>query len=207
MTERIKLISFPSQSIRSEGSSISKNKDVQAQKSIIPAVQKPQPKIVNNPIGSVESDLISINLLLKKSKEKAVDDTSDSSANKPTNPFNIDQVKMSWKQFAFKMKEEGNDTIYLAMSKRDPKIVNDNEIHQEFDNQVQVDRMQNHTLDLLDFLRNNLQNWTIQVFFDVSQHQDENKKLLNGKDKFNELAKKNANLFSLQKTFNLDVDY
>lgn len=207
MTERVKLISFPGQSIRTEGSSISKNKDVQAQKSVVPPVLKPQPKIVSNPIGTVESELLSINLLLQKSKEKTVVETSYSTANKPTTPFNLDQVKMSWKQFAFKMKEEGNDTIYLAMSKRDPKIVNENEIHQEFDNQVQVDRMQNHVMDLLDFLRNNLQNWSIQVFFDVSQHQDENKKLLTGKDKFNELAKKNANLFSLQKTFNLDVDY
>lgn len=207
MTERVKLISFPGQSIRTEGSSISKNKDVQTQKSVVPPVLKPQPKIVSNPIGTVESELLSINLLLQKSKEKTVVETSYSTANKPTTPFNLDQVKMSWKQFAFKMKEEGNDTIYLAMSKRDPKIVNENEIHQEFDNQVQVDRMQNHVMDLLDFLRNNLQNWSIQVFFDVSQQQDENKKLLTGKDKFNELAKKNANLFSLQKTFNLDVDY
>jgi DNA polymerase III subunit gamma/tau len=207
LTERVKLISFPGQSIRTEGSSISKNKNVQVQKSIIPPVEKPQPKISSNPIGTVDSELLSINLLLQKSKEKNVIESTYSTASKPTTPFTIDQVKMSWKQFAFKMKEEGNDTIYLAMSKRDPKIVNETEIHQEFDNQVQVDRMQNHVMDLLDFLRNNLQNWSTQVFFDVSQHLDENKKLLTGKDKFNELAKKNGNLFSLQKTFNLDVDY
>jgi len=144
LTERVKLISFPGQSIRTEGSSISKNKDVQAQKSVIPPVQKPQPKIISNPIGTVESELLSINLMLQKSKEKAVVETSYSTANKPTTSFNLDQVKMSWKQFAFKMKEEGNDTIYLAMSKRDPKIINENEIHQEFDNQVQYDSYSNH---------------------------------------------------------------
>lgn len=207
MTERVKLISFPGQSIRTEGASISKSKDVQTQKSIISPIQKPQPTIASNPIGNVNSDLLSINLLLQKSKEKSAIESSYSTAHKPNTPFTLDQVKMSWKQFAFKMKEEGNDTIYLALTKRDPRIVNENEIHQEFDNNIQVDRMQNHVMDLLDFLRNKLQNWSIQVFFDVSKNQDENRKLLTGKDKFNELAKKNANLFSLQKTFNLDVDY
>jgi DNA polymerase-3 subunit gamma/tau len=150
---------------------------------------------------------LSINKLIQKSNENRLNLNEQITVNKPIKPFTLDDVKMFWKQFAFKMKENGLDSIYLALTKRDPKILNENEIHQEFDNQVQVDMIQNHKLDLLEFIRNNLQNFSIQVFFDVAIIQDDTRNLLTGKDKFTELAKKNTNLFSLQKTFNLDIEY
>lgn len=167
---------------------------------------KAEHKTLSAPSGKLETSLVSINQMLKKSKEVQSDLVQDYSQ-RPSTPFNIDELKMVWKQFAFKMKDNGIETIYLAMSKRDPKILNQFEIHQEFDNQIQIAYMEKHFTDLLDFVRQKLNNWSIQIFFTVSEHQDENKKLLTGKDRFDEMAKKNSNLYSLQKTFNLDIDY
>lgn len=172
-----------------------------------PPVQiKAEPQTLKQPVGNLKTQHLSIKQMLHQSEEQTQGATSDYS-DRPRTPFTLDQVKMIWKQYAFKMKEEGFDTIYYALTKRDPKIYNENEIHQDFDNQVQVDTIQAQVSDMLDFVREKLNNWSVSVHFDVSTQQEENTRLLTGKDKFEALAKKNANLHSFLKTFNLDIDY
>lgn len=118
---------------------------------------------------------------------------------------------MIWRQFAYKIKQEGlegADSMNLALTKRDPKLPAINHIHQEFDNQIQIDMMNNNFYaPLLDFLRNKLQNWSITIDFSIIENQEENNKHLTGRDKFEILARKNTNLLNLQKTFNLDIEY
>jgi DNA polymerase-3 subunit gamma/tau len=113
---------------------------------------------------------------------------------------------MTWKQLAFMMKDKGQENIYFALNKRDPKIFNELEIHHECDNQIQIEIIQSHMSEILEFMREKLENYALKIFFTVIENQKEKTKLLTGKDKFLALSKKNANLFSLQKTFNLDID-
>jgi DNA polymerase III subunit gamma/tau len=113
---------------------------------------------------------------------------------------------MVWKQLAFKMKEKGQENVYFALNKRNPKLFYDIEIHHECDNQIQIEIIQSHMSEILEFIREKLENYTVKIFFSLIENQEENLKLLTGKDKFLALSKKNANLFSLQKTFNLDID-
>jgi hypothetical protein len=56
-------------------------------------------------------------------------------------------------------------------------------------------------------LRESLRNWSIKVSFSITESEEENIQLQTGKDKFNALARKNPNLYTLQKTFNLDIEY
>lgn len=156
--------------------------------------------------GEVQTNLLSIKELTAKKSEDNIEGSSNH-ANRPKTPFTIDQLKMFWKKFAFKMKEDGNDTIYLAMVKRDPKIIGELHINHEVDNQVQIDYIQTHISELIDYLRENLKNWSISVDFTITNNLEESIKHQTGKDRFNALARKNPNLFTLQKTFNLDVEY
>jgi hypothetical protein len=114
---------------------------------------------------------------------------------------------MLWKQYAFKLKEQGIETLFVALTKRDPIIVNEIEIQQEFDNHIQVDMMQLHLEDFINFIRDNTKNYSIKISFSITENISNDKKFMTSKDKFLELAKKNPNLFSFQKTFNLDIDY
>ena len=134
-------------------------------------------------------------------------DSYESHENKPKNSFSLDELKIYWRKFAFKMKEDGNDTIYLAMKKRDPKVSSDFQVIHEVDNQVQIDYIQTHLSELVDYLRENLKNWNVKVNFSIIESQEENIQMQTGKDKFNALARKNPNLYTLQKTFNLDIEY
>ena len=199
------MIPFTGQSLRTNSSSIAK-KPTPPQNKRYPGAEKIEPKVLSNTTGQIETQHISIKQILTKSKEKKESENIDYS-NRPATPFTIDDVKMVWKQLAFKMKDEGLETVYLAISKRDPVIDAPNSIQQEFANQIQIDILQNHLSDVIEFIREKLNNWSVEVKFVVSQQEDDDKRLLTGKDKFEELAKKNSNLYSLQKTFNLDVEY
>ena len=167
---------------------------------------KPEAKTVSSPSGNLQTQHVSINQILNSSREK-LEQTPTDYSNRPNAAFTLDQVKMVWKQFAFKMKDSGMETVYLALSKRDPIIRDQVSIHQEFDNQIQIDIIQGQLSEMLEFVRESLKNWSLTIQFTVGEQENQSKKLLNGKDKFDELAKKNSNLYSLQKTFNLDIDY
>jgi hypothetical protein len=154
---------------------------------------------------------LSIKQSLKDNSNDEDSNNSEDISNRPQKPFSLDELKMVWRQYAYKIKQdgiEGADSMNLALTKRDPKLPAINHIHQEFDNQIQIDMMKNHFYaSLLDFLRNKLQNWSITIDFSIIENQEENNKHLTGRDKFEILARKNTNLLTLQKTFNLDIEY
>lgn len=204
LTDPVELIPFSGQSLRTQASSIQQKAVPQNHR--YTSAGKPEPKTVVTPTGNLQTQHVSIKQILTHSREKQEQGPADYS-NRPATHFQLDQVKMVWKQFAFKMKENGMETIYHALSKRDPILKEGHLIHQEFDNQIQIDIIHSHLSDMLEFVREKLNNWTVNIQFSVADQENESKKLLTGKDKFNELAKKNSNLYSLQKTFNLDIDY
>lgn len=161
---------------------------------------------MDQPVGNFKSNLLSINEIIKP-KESTETDIHESHDDKPRTLFSLDELKIYWRKFAYRMKDEGNDTIYLAMKKRDPKLTSDFLVIHEVDNQVQIDYIQSHLSDLTNYLRENLKNWAINLEFSLSETTEESIQLLTGKDKFHALARKNPNLYTLQKTFNLDINY
>lgn len=145
--------------------------------------------------------------MIEKSLEKDETSTSEDLSNLPRTPFTFEELNMYWRIFTQSMRNNGEDTAFLAMGKRDPKLLEDFVVHHEVDNQIQVSKLEALRPDIQKYLRENLKNWGIQ--FTVSQIESavEDVKLLTGKDKFEALKKKNANLTSFQRMFNLDVEY
>ena len=85
--------------------------------------------------------------------EKKEDDKSGSEQlheNLPRNPFTFDQVKRHWRSFAFEMKEQGKETFYNAMIKREPIQKEETHFVMDVDNQTQVDMITPHLLDTLE---------------------------------------------------------
>jgi DNA polymerase-3 subunit gamma/tau len=204
LTDPVELIPFAGQSLR-PGTAPAKAKPSEPQERPTIAFKK-EVKTLSVPTGQLQTGNISVKQEMLKHDDPQGTQIEDIS-NRPQKPFSLDELKMVWRQFAFKLKEDGIETLYLAMIKRDPKMPQPTHVHQEFDNQVQIDYMQIHQGDLQDFLRNKLQNWALTIEFSIIESQEENIKLLTGKDRFAALARKNPNLYSLQKTFNLDIDY
>lgn len=139
-------------------------------------------------------------------KKTTVTETSDFS-NLPVNDYNIDDLKMAWRQFAFEMKEEGKETFYNALIKRDPLRKEDHHYILEVDNQVQIDYIRPIIADLLDFVRGKLKNYSVLIEVELTKNPDEEVKFMTGKDKFSAMARKNPNLHTLKNLFGLDIEF
>lgn len=158
------------------------------------------------PSGKLNSSSLSIKQMLERKEEESVSGAMDLS-NMPREPFVIDDLKMLWRRFAFQMKDEGKDTFYNALIKRDPKANSDVSFDLEVDNQVQVDYIRPYLSDLLGFLRKELKNYDLHIELKMTTTPDTEVKFQTGKDKFASLARKNPYLHTLKSTFNLDIEY
>jgi hypothetical protein len=207
--DSVEIIPFSGQTLRlASGKTVAKPSEAQERAAMS---FKKEAKVLHVPTGNLQTRHISITEMQNQEKENA-QPSSEDLANRPKNPFTLDDLKMYARQFAFKIKAEqldGAETISSSLTKRDPKMPEMGKIHFELDNAIQLSIMQSQFAPLLvDFLRNKLQNWAIDVEFTINETpNEETNKMLTGKDKFNILAERNVNLVTLQKTFNLDLDF
>lgn len=128
-------------------------------------------------------------------------------SNMPMNDYDFDDIKMQWRQFAFKMKEEGKGTFYNALIKRDPIHKEGHDYVLEVDNQVQIDYINPILPDLLGYIRGNLKNYGVNISLEVTKNPEKEVKYLSGKDKFSAMARKNPNLHTLKNLFDLDIEF
>lgn len=113
---------------------------------------------------------------------------------------------MLWKQFAYKMRDLGKDSVYHALIKRDPALGEKTTILHEIDNIAQEGALQRVQQELIDFLRENLKNYGIQIDWKLAENMEEDERYLTPKDQFTALARKYPNLHSLRSAFHLDFD-
>ncbi len=128
-------------------------------------------------------------------------------SNMPMNDFGMDELKMMWRRFAFDMKNQGKQTFFSALMKRDPILIEGTKYRMEVDNQTQIDYINPILSDLVDYLRAGLKNYALEISLELTSNPEEEVKFLSGKDKFAALARKNPNLHTLKSTFNLDIDF
>ncbi|MFM6945540.1 MAG: hypothetical protein ACKOWW_00210 [Flavobacteriales bacterium] len=211
LTERIDILPFPKQSLRKSNKTNSTQKENASSSSANNStsivaqntVQTPPPTLTK-PQGQVKSNIISIREVLEKEKESI---NQLNQEDLPREGFHLDHVKMYWKQYAFQLKENGMETFYNALIKRDPILKSEETLELVVDNLVQQNYIQTHLLAFKDFMRKQLRNYHLDIQITLSEAGDEEVKFLTGKDKFAALARKNPNLHTLKNRFNLDIDY
>jgi hypothetical protein len=159
---------------------------------------------LSKPQGNVMANIISIRETLEKDKASNQQVRQE---DLPRESFHLDHVKMYWKQFAFQLKEDGMETFYNALIKRDPVLKSDEILELTVDNLVQQNYIQTHLLTFKDFMRKQLNNFHLDILLVQAAPDEEEVKFLTGKDKFAALARKNPNLHTLKNRFNLDIDY
>ena len=161
-------------------------------------VETPAKPIINKSVAR-----LSIKEMLEK--EKAL--KNKSSETLPEEKYTADRLTRIWRQFAFQVKDDGKETFYNALVKRDPLIEKNDLLKLFVDNQIQVDYITPLLNDLILFLRNSLKNHNITVQIELIENPVEDVKFLNGKDKFAVMAKNNPELNTLRNLFNLDIDF
>ena len=142
LTDLVKIIPFPNQNLRKKAQKATVKPTIKTTSKNMMA--KPEPKVMETPTGQLSSSSLSIKKMMEKKEEEAGGKAIDLS-NMPRNPYGYDDLKMAWRKFAFAMKNDGKETFYNAMIKREPKRVGDDDYVMEVDNQVQIDYIRPNT--------------------------------------------------------------
>lgn len=127
--------------------------------------------------------------------------------NQPKKSFTIDEFTIVWNKFAYQCKEEGMDTLYNALASRKPKIdLQQSMVNLHVSNNIELSFVNTNIDRLLNFLRTNLQNFSIEIKI-IEDKIEEKKILFSGKEKFDDMANRNPMLKTLQKKFKLDIEF
>ena len=169
-------------------------------------IESPEPKIkaLKVPTGSLQTTNVSINQLLKDERESNIQIPAE---DLPHESFSFDQLKMFWRQYAYQAKENAEITLYNAMVKREPVLVDGKIIRIEVDNAVQLGFIANVQQQMTDFFRSHLKNYSIVLDPFQTEEMDEENQYKSPKDQFAALARKYPNLHSFKSAFNLDFEF
>lgn len=172
-------------------------------KPITTAFTQKAPVHFDKPTGNYSSPHPSIKELLNPLKVEQINSNLE---NAPRELFSEDQLKMAWKQYSFIVKEQGLETFYNALIKRNPVRKSEEVYVISLDNEIQKEYILSHIDPFLLYLRQHLKNYSIKVELDVVEQMEE-EKFLTSKQKFEQMARKNPNLHVFKSMFNLDIEY
>ena len=117
----------------------------------------------------------------------------------------VEQLKAEWNTFTEKLKKEGRDSDYSTLNQQ-VEFNDDLSIKLTLANSVQIHIIEGFQLELLTFLRTNLNNGKIQLNIEIEKMEDK-KMIYTNKEKFDYLAEKHPNLKELKQRLDLDTDF
>lgn len=165
------------------------------------------PKTASEPVGALNTKNPSIKELLNPPKANIGDTENGVVEVLENQPLELEKLNMHWRKYAHQLKEQNKTSIFSIITKRDPKIINDNTFIFDVDSDWMKDNLTPELHDLLAYLKVNLKNGNLKINLNVLE---EEKQVLNPyspNEKFKLLAEKNPNLQMLQRMFNLDINY
>lgn len=162
---------------------------------------------MNQPVGSLNTSNISIKEMLNPTRNELELGGNDGVQVKETNPLELESLLMFWKKYAHQLQQQDKSNLFSVLIKRNPKIINDNSISFEVDNDLIKDMLSAELQNLIPFLKQNLSNGLLQLSLIIPNQDNEVKNPYSPTEKFKVLADKNPNIAMLQRMFNLDVDY
>jgi DNA polymerase-3 subunit gamma/tau len=120
--------------------------------------------------------------------------------------FNADYLLKYWNEYATKMKNESKINIFTIMTSYPPRLLPDFIIELDIENKLQDDLLQIEKVELLNFLRTELKNFTIDFKTRILE-QIQKKRLYTSNEKYQHMLEKNPTLEEFRKRFSLDLDF
>lgn len=140
-----------------------------------------------------------------KTKEQ-LEDTIDYLTGDAKDDFSTEQFIEAWGNFSFKAKADGKMGLATLMMNYTPKLKEGYQIELEVENKLQANELINERIDVLNYLRKQLNNFSITLEPVINEKQEE-RKLYTSRDKYQHLVEKNPKLEDFKRIFNLDIDF
>ena len=112
-----------------------------------------------------------------------------------------------WNKFAEIKKKEGKMGLHTTLTKSSPILINDFNVDFHLDSEVQKMDLQKETQYLLEHLRKELNNGSIQIHLHVSEMENQKISQFTSRERFFQMAEKNPDLHLFKEEFDLDLEY
>ncbi|TCD29079.1 DNA polymerase III subunit gamma/tau [Pedobacter psychrodurus] len=119
--------------------------------------------------------------------------------------FSYDRLLEVWNVFTQKMKATDRINLFTILNNFAPTLLNPELIEISVESKTQEHLVQQESVELLNFLRNELRNFGVEVTYKLMERKIENR-LYGNREKYDYLVAKNPKLDELRRRFNLDVN-
>ncbi len=123
---------------------------------------------------------------------------------RPDDTFTQKQLMQAWKEYSTRIREAGRESFYSTLTLSDPEILENHQVKLKIKNSAQELELNREKGDMLEFLREKLNNFFIEISFEIEQS-DQPTALYTNSQKFEAMVKKNPNLGKLSGNLNLDI--
>jgi len=170
----------------------------------------PSTKIALKPLSANEQNKAAMLIPSLNGVEKRGDGTDDDGdepkyiTGSDREPFTLEQLVFHWNQYTNMVREANKINIFTLMSTSPPILESQEEIIVPVEHKLQEDILQNEMIDLLNFLRPRLKNFSIYIKTKLVVKEVVNR-LYTSTEKYQYLVEKNPKLEEMRRRFNLDV--
>lgn len=147
-----------------------------------------------------------IKSFLEDKKAKELKDKPVNLENLPHKEFSKDDFFLHFKNYLKILKKEGQNNLYQTIKTSKTVLNADYSFTITVSNDIQNREINNSKTNLLNYLKSNLNNYSISLNVKV-EHQINNVNHLTPHEQFLKMAEKNPALLTLKKKFDLDVDF
>lgn len=141
-----------------------------------------------------------------KENEKIVAEGSLVDENKPATPFSQQQLDDLWITYVSNHIDKKNRSLYLTLKQRSPELKDGFVIEFPVENKVQKQQIETISLDLVNYLREKLNNFSIVLNTPIREVEKE-KTYYSAEERYKYLAEKFPIIEKLRKRLDLDIDY
>ena len=142
----------------------------------------------------------------REQKKEQIEKISDINQALKTEDFSEEEMLNKWVELIKYFKKLGKSNVALALEINSPKLLPEQVIHIFLSNAAQREIILDEKHTILDFLRENLKNKTIEISLEILKNVQQKTPYTN-KDKFNQMVETNKYLENLKQKLSLDTDY
>ncbi|HUH19147.1 DNA polymerase III subunit gamma/tau [Albibacterium sp.] len=183
-----------------------KVKEVQKEVSKEEVPVSPKPKLVLPKFGdiAINAHIPNLNAVFEEKKVDYKKDPEYIQGN-TEEPFEEQDFLLYWKNFAEQAKAENKINLYILMTANAPALQDDHQVAVIIENQLQQQLLIESKIDLLNYLRQKLKNFKIDLI-PVLQKTDIIRKPVTDTEKYQAMLSKNPLLDQFRKEFNLGFE-
>ena len=143
-------------------------------------------------------------LKAKKEHEELKKEQQPEEVELPREPFNDEALHTHWTAYVDKLENSGRKILASALSTDVPKVLGDHVVWIEVPNHTMKKEIEREQSDLLNYLREQLQNYDLSLKIDVNEEAAK-QYAYTPQEKYDKLRKKNPAIDLLKKQFDLEL--